>query len=149
MILLTSLLVPLERKDVGELLPVELVYLYRDEDQIVIETDTKDLGRGMTVSQAFKDLEDTTTGVIFLDTADYLLVSETALDLTEELSEYLKPSVRVCLAGGGIDTAEAAAYLSVHHPQWRLKDLDKAPAMEKLSVRNGRFILFEKSENNA
>lgn len=115
LILAAALLIPQKGMDVGKLLPVELVYLDRQE-QYTIETDTGDVGRGKSLKEAFDDLEKTAKGVIYLDTADYLLVSEAAEAELNGMKAYLKPKTQICLSAEKVDLAEAALFLAVHNP---------------------------------
>lgn len=138
-VLAAALMIPQEGTDVGKLLPVELVHLYYIEDQLAIETDTGDLGRGATVEVALQDLKDTTAGMVFLDTADYLLVSERALGEITEVRRFLKTSVRVCMAEPGIDLTAAAEFLAVHKPAATLKNGGKP--LQKLKLENDRMFL--------
>lgn len=139
--LAAALLVPIEGTDVGELQPVGVIQLYKEEDTVVIVTDTGDSGRGKTVEAAFENLEETTAGIIFLDTADYLLLSEGATVEAMELEGYLKPSVRVCMAEKEIDPAQAAEYLAVHRPAVRLKERGALLNAGKLTMENDRLIM--------
>lgn len=145
-ILAASLMAPIKGTDVGELKPVEAVQLYKMGQTVVIATDTGDSGRGTTVEAAFENLEETTSGNIFLDTADYLLLSAGAMKEAEELRGYLKKSTRVCIAEMNIDTAEAAEYLKVHRPETVLRDLKNLQIAEVLTMDNGRLIM--KQRNN-
>lgn len=63
-----------------------------------------------------------TPGEIFLETAEYLLITPEAQSLLLELTQTLRPSCKVCLREGEADLAEAAAYLSVHEPRLTLQD---------------------------
>lgn len=141
LLLAAAVLAPLQGMDVGKLQPVGLVQLYKEGKTVVIVTDTGDSGRGDTVEAAFKNLEDTTPGVIFLDTADYLLISKDAVGEVENLSSWLKTSVRVCYAEKDIGTTEAMEYLVVHHPQVRLKARESLADAETLTKDNERLIL--------
>lgn len=138
-----TFLSPLQGEDVGKLLPVELIQIYKEADSVVIATDDGAGGTGATVRDAIGNLKATTAGVIFLDTADYLLVDETAAEEVTVLTEYLKPSVRVCASVGEIDLKEAAAFLKVHRPQIKLSAYDGGQNTEVLTVENGRLILKE------
>ena len=140
-VLAAALMVPLRRTDVGKLQPVELVKLYKEEATLIIETDTGDLGRGDTVDVAFENLEETTSGIVFLDTADFLLVSKEAISEVGALKGHLKKSVRLCFAEANIDPVEAAAFLSVHRPQVRLRDGESILKAQTLLKENGRLIL--------
>lgn len=136
-----ALLVPLRGTDVGKLQPVGLVQLYKEENMVFVVTDTGDSGCGSTVDEAFKNLEDTTSGVVFLDTADFLLVSKNAIREIGELERYLKKSVRVCFAEADIDTTEAAEYLNVHRPSVQLREGSGILNAQTLRKENGRLIM--------
>ena len=110
-----ALAVPAERTDVADLRPVQTVALYETTDGYLIETDTGDLGRGGTVDAAYQDLMGTTPGVIYLDTAEFLLVSENSQSRIPEIGKYLKRSVRCCTVLGECDLEEASIFLSVHN----------------------------------
>ncbi len=114
-------LVPVERLDVAKLVPVQTVAIYTELSTVVLETDTHNVGRGNSVSKALQDLEDTTPGVIYLDTAEYLLVSSDAQSYVEALREYLNPSVMVSLWDGEGAVDVAAKYLSVMEDLPKLK----------------------------
>lgn len=147
-ILLAALTVPRERYDVGKLKPVEVVLLFKERNAVVMSTDTGDMGIGRTVSEAYENLKETSAGIIFLDTADYLLVEESAADEVVMLHQWLKPSVRMCFAQRGTDLKAAAEYLSTHPPATELKEYGASQSMEKLTLRNGRMFLqkMEKSQ---
>lgn len=136
-----ALAVPVRGTDVGKLQPVGLVQLKKEGELITIVTDTGDVGTGSTVEAAFENLEETTAGVIFLDTADYLLVNASAIDEVKKLGTYLKPSVRVCIAEGEIDLMLAAEYLTVHPPAVKLKDCESVFNAGVLSQEAGRLIV--------
>ena len=61
--------------DIAKLQPVEVVSLSIQEGQLQIQTDTGNMGIGSTCKQAWEDLQNAATGVVFLDTADYLTVA--------------------------------------------------------------------------
>lgn len=140
-LLAAALMMPLRGTDVGKLQPVGLIQLYMEEDTVVIVTDTGDSGRGTTVDAAFKNLEETTSGIVFLDTADFLLVSKDAVNEVRSLEGYLKPSVRVCIAESDIDPVMAAEYLAVHRPAVRLREQEGFLQAEMLMKENGRLIM--------
>lgn len=114
-------LVPVERLDVAKLVPVQTVAMYTEPGTVVLETDTHNVGKGSSVSKALQNLEDTTAGVIYLDTAEFLLVSTDAQSYVDALREYLNPSVRVSMwdGKGAVDTA--AKYLSTMENLPKLK----------------------------
>lgn len=112
---------PFSPIDIASLQPVELIRLSRQETWM-IQTDTGDQGWGETVEEAFLDLKDHCPGKVFLDTADYLIVTAEALPMPEEIYVYLRPSCAVCLERGEALVAEAAAFLAVHKPEVTLGD---------------------------
>lgn len=122
-IIILSLLfvAPVERLDIAKLEPVQTVALSTDETGVVLETDTDNRGRGATVDSAHKDLENRTPGVIYLDTAEYLLVTEDAVAYVDAIRKYLHPSVAVSLWDGKGSVKDAAQYLDVRDdlPQLR------------------------------
>ena len=123
-ILSLSLLAPVKASDIGKLLPVQVVSIYRMNEQIVMETDTENRGFGETAQQALQNLKDTASGMIYLDTAQYLLLSEDTKSCVEELLGELKDSVKLCQIEKRVDLTETARYLSVRDglptlKQWR------------------------------
>ena len=120
-------LAPVERLDVAELEPVQTVAVSISQQQILIETDTKNRGKGLTIREAIADLEENTPGVIYLDTAQYLLLTKEATQYSNDLKTYMRPDVRVSLWDGEGDVAAAAKYLDVRKDLPKLKNLGKPP----------------------
>ena len=136
-----ALILPVEGTDVGKLLPVELVQLDKMGDTVVISTDAGATGTGETVKAAIRDMEKTAAGIVFLDTADYLLVTESAMEEVESIKEHLKPSVRVCIQHVEMNLKDAAAYLSVHRPEHQLRSCQDPQSLQILTEENGKVIL--------
>lgn len=114
-ILALLFLAPVQRLDVAKLKPVQTVALSMDDTGVVLETDTDNKGMGVTVDRAYADLENKTPGVIYLDTAQYLLVTADAVGCVEAIRQYLHPSVKVSLWDGEGSVKDAAKYLSVRN----------------------------------
>lgn len=112
-ILLLLFMAPVQRLDVAQLEPVQTVAVSVQSGQVMIETDTGQQGSGETVADAVDKLEKATPGVIYLDTAQYLLITEDALFCAEELRPYLRSSTKVCLWDGKSSVNGAALYLRV------------------------------------
>lgn len=134
-------LLPLRKTEIGKLQPVELISVDVEHGRVVIQTDTQDIGVGRTVEEAIENLKKTTSGIVFLDTADYLLVTKRASNTVPELSGYLKESVRICTAEVGVDPEKATEYLKIHPPKEKLKDFFGTEMSEFLREENGRLIL--------
>ena len=105
---------PLERVDVSKLLPIRAVAVYTQGEEVVLETDTEHKGTGRDALQALKNLKEETPAVVYLDTAEYLLVSQEAEIYIPQLSDWLKPSVKVSICDVREQVKEAAEYLDVH-----------------------------------
>ena len=138
------LAVPIEPSDIGKLRPVQVVSVYKENAWVVMETDTGDKGFGSTAQQALQNLKDTSTGVIYLDTAEYLLLSKDTVDAAEELRKELKSSVRLCLAAKQVDMVEAAKFLGVHGSLPKLKDWEKDTELPVLSTFGNSLIFLKK-----
>lgn len=133
-ILLSLTLAPVKPLDLANLEPVQTVSVRYEQNKIILETDTENRGEGETVAEAVADLKKKSPGVIYLDTAQYLLITKDAVHYIEDLGNYLKDRVLVCLWDGRGSIKMADKYLSVK---------DDLPTL-KLLRTNGK-INFEKS----
>ena len=124
-LLAAAVLVPAERTNLQKMKPVEAVYLYMEDGDVAILTDTGDRGVGQGVEKAIADLKERTAGIIYLDTADYLLIGQGGEQHIPALAQYLKKTVRVCQTEGEVDMERVGAYLSVHRPEVQLKDWER------------------------
>lgn len=125
-VILTLLfMAPVERLDIAKLQPVQTVAIHVTDGEVILQTDTKDKGQAKTLQAAIDDLEENTPGVIYLDTAEYLLVAEEAVSYMEELENYLHPSVKVSLWDGKGSVEEAAKFLGVRRDLPTLKQWNK------------------------
>ena len=136
-----AVILPVEGTDVGKLLPVELVQVDKVGDTVVVSTDVGATGYGETVEAAIRDMEKTTAGIVFLDTADYLLVTETAEQEMEAIGKHLKGSVRLCVQNLEVNLKDAAAYLSAHKPDCQLRSYQGTQTLQILTEEDGRVIL--------
>lgn len=114
--------VPLNRVNVADLLPIEAVAIYMDGDQVVLETDAEYKGAGETAEKALAALKENTPAVVYLDTAEYLLVDPDAVEQAEALRSHLKPSVKVCVCRAAGKVKYTTQYLEVHGDLPCLKD---------------------------
>ena len=140
---------PVERLDVGKLRPVQTVAVYKKDNWVVIETDTEDIGYGATAHQALANLEDTTSGVIYLDTAEYLLLSKDAEDAVEDLRSELKPSVQMCYIARQVDLKEAGIFLAAHGDLPKLKMWETGQALPTLTTFGKRLTFLQKVEKKS
>ena len=110
---------PHPARDISKLIPVQAVYLYYDQGELHIETDTGDHGSGPDLAAAAEDLKARASGELFLDTAEFLLLASD-VPITEEFYTLLRPSCRVCYTEARPDMSAAAKYLSIHKPELTL-----------------------------
>lgn len=127
-ILVLLFFAPVRPANVADLLPIEAVAIYTDNGEVVLETDTGDVGRGVDAARALLNLKTGTPAIVYLDTARYLLIGEDAGMYAEQLRGVLKPSVRVCVCNAQSAVKETAEYLSVHGnlPELRAWKLSEA-----------------------
>ena len=141
-----TLLAPVKRTDVGMLQPVEVICLQRRGEELLITTDTQDRGAGKTLAKAVENLKETTAGIVYMDTAEYLLIYPGCDLEAQRLKEYLKSNVRICRISQEMDLAEAALFLDVHKPTGHLGDWEIGEKPDELRIENGRFQLVENNK---
>jgi len=140
-ILLLVITIPVKRTDIGKLRPVQTVMLYRQAGEVVIRTDTGDKGVGTGALEALENLKQTTPAVIYLDTADFLLVSEDSLDALQLLRGAFRGKVQLYLFSGDIDPQQASKYLQIHGDGLLLKKWNGQKELPTLRLDEKRLIL--------
>ena len=145
LILVALLFVPVKDNDIGKLQPVEVVQVYRQGSQVVIRTDTDDIGVGTTAQLALQNLKDTTPGYIYLDTAEYLLLNKDATKDIEELRPVLRKSLQLCFAENEVDLQLAAKFLPAHGKFPQLKRWKQGKDLPELTVENDRLKFLKKN----
>lgn len=125
--------------DIGSLRPVELVSLYEKNGLLFLETDTGDMGWGVTVEETVEKLKETTPGQIYLDTADYLLLEQGLEEQLPALRAYLKRGTRLAYGQQRMNLKEVAAYLRVHCPSGTIGN--RRNPGEILVFEGGKIIL--------
>ena len=148
-ILAMLVLAPVRGADIGKLRPVQVVSVYKENNWVVMETDTDDRGYGGTAQQALRNLKDTSNGIIYLDTADYLLLSKDTVDAAEELRQELKNSVRLCMVTKPLDLEEVSQYLSVHGGLPKLKEWTIGEELPVLSEFKNSLTFLKKGRKKA
>lgn len=114
LLLALTICAPVRRVNVGQLEPVEAVFAVREGDLLTLTTDTDAQGSGSTAEAAYEAMKKTTPAVVYLDTAEYLLLSRSAMEDVQALRKLLRPSVKVCLIEGQLDRKWAVGYLDAH-----------------------------------
>ena len=116
---------PHPAKDISELEPVQLVYVYEEAGALHIETDTGAHGSGKTLSEASESMRAQADGEIFLETAEFLLM-DPDVTVTAEFFALLRPSCNVFYTQRRPDLTASAQYLTIHPPKQKLRDLRSA-----------------------
>lgn len=136
-IIAASLLIPLEKADVAKLQPVEVAAIRVHEDKTEIITDTGAWGEGENAQEALDDLVLNTPGIVYLDTAKYLMVDERSLEQVELLRDELKGNVKLCLWNGEGKLQDAVKYFSVHEEIPKLKTWEQGEKLPQYLSENG------------
>lgn len=101
---------PFRSSDVAELIPVEILVISKENNQLVVDGGEVQ-GRGATWTEAWQDLKQGAPGKVFLGTAEYVVLvggAANQLDIVAE-SDLLRPAARVCLCLGEAPEVEKAA----------------------------------------
>ena len=128
---------PVQRLDIAKLEPVEVVTVQNQNGTVYLATDTGAWGSGADAVAALQDMRQRTPGVIYLDTAAYLIVASSAVDSIDALRPWLKE--RICLCEGeGIDPVEAGELLEIHGQLPLLKSWKSGQKLPQ--IRDGKII---------
>ena len=112
-ILVLCFLCPVKRVDIAKLEPVEAVAITVRDGFVHLLTDTESAGQGATVKEAVQSLKENATGIIYLDTARFLLIGEQAQNVADQLWQYLHANVRSAPYSGS-DIIEEVKRLDAH-----------------------------------
>lgn len=139
--LAAALALPTTGTELGELNPISLLYITKEDGQVCITTDLEEQGRGLTLQAAIDDLELTTSGHIFLNTVEHLVLTEDTVYLIPKLGMLLRPTVRVCLSAGELPLENLPEYLHTHVPKEMLMNNPKKAKLQNLSWKEGCYRL--------
>lgn len=134
LILFALFFVPLQRIEIANLEPIQTVWMYLENGRVVLETDTEDKGVGDAVEDALYDMKRKSDGIVYLDTAEYLFVSESAEEKIVVLQPYMKGSVRLCNWDGQGSVSEATKYADSHKLGVKLRDWGEGDKMTELPL---------------
>lgn len=135
---------PFYGTDIGELAPVEIVWLTQENGNVGVLTDTGDWGWGADVPSALGNLKATALGTVFLETADYLIVRRGSEKLLEQVYHILRPSCMICVAKEMPDMEQVSGFLRAHEPEITLRQYqNEALELPSLTLENGRYLWSE------
>lgn len=130
--------------DIGELAPVEIVWLTQENGNVGVFTDTRDWGWGADVLSALGNLKATAPGTVFLETADYLIVRRGSEKLLEQVYPILRPSCMICVAEEMPDMKQVSGFLRAHESEITLRQYqNEAVELPSLTLENGRYLWSE------
>lgn len=130
--------------DVARLQPAQIVRISQKNGSIEVQTDTGAQGEGIHLQAALLDMSAKAPADVFLDSADYLLLSEDTLPLIDQLFAVLPPSCRVCLEEGSADLERAGFFLQAHTPNVTLLDcmVGQMELPELLTIQEEMYLVF-------
>ena len=126
-------LVPFESRDVAELVPVQTLTV-AVEDGCVVLNGGDCLGRGADWNAALADLEQSGNGVVFLGTAEQIVLSDNAMEILPDVIRCprLRPAAVLCVCEGDPPEPEAVTdYLSAHDAVVTIQQVQAAMLAER------------------
>ena len=113
-ILIILIFVPLKRIEIAYLKPIEAIWMYKFDKCVVLMTDTGDVGEGIDVVDALQNMKVKSSGIIYLDTARYIFISESAAEQVSDIKNLVRNSAKVCKWNGEGSIATALEYAKAH-----------------------------------
>lgn len=126
--------------DISKLSPVETVWIAEQNGQILIQTDSGDFGVGDGLVSALENLNATASGVVFLETADYLIIEKGSEAQLVQAASVFRPSCMLCVAGKMPDLEAVTTFLRIHEPTVTLRQWNREQnPLPQLEEQDGRF----------
>ncbi len=113
---------PHPARDIAKLKPVRAVYLYMEGEALCIETDTGDSGTGPTLTEAYSNMKAKADGELFLDTAEFLILSPDAA-ISLDFYDLFRPTCKVVFSNVPPDLQTVSDYLAIHPPKTTVSHL--------------------------
>ena len=129
-------LAPLQRIDIANLKPIEAVWMYVENGTVFLETDTNDKGEGPSAEAALENMKNNSIGVVYLDTSQYLFISESAERVIPEVGLYLKGSVKLCIWDGLGEIGDAVKYAESHNLGLELRKWKGIGNLPEIALEN-------------
>lgn len=122
--------------------PVEVVYVAQDGGEVLLQTDSDDIGMGTDALTALEDMKQTSPAVIYLDTAQYLLIGPGGEKAAQQLRGVLKDTIRLCKTQEQVDLRSVAKYLPVHGKLPKLSQWKEGEKLPALYLENDRLKIL-------
>ena len=136
-----ALFIPVDKVDVAKLRPIEVIYVALDGDTVVLQTDTGDVGAGTDSLSALDNMKEISPAIIYLDTAQYLLIGPEGEEAALQLRGILKDNIRLCKTERPVDLQAAAQYLPVHGKLPKFAQWETGESLPILHLQNDRIKL--------
>ena len=107
------LFAPVKRLDVAKLEPVEAIAVTSNNGEVTLKTDTGSIGAGSDAEEALVSLKKNAKGIIYLDTARFLLIGDEAKEAAMELKPFMRGAIQFAAYCGG-DVEEETRYIDAH-----------------------------------
>ena len=110
-------MLPRTGADAAELLPAQVLVIARENGQITVESDNGASGTGATLPDALDSMEKSAAGTLFLDTAEHIVLLQSARELLPAAArqERLRPAAKLYLARmEALDAEACVTYLQAH-----------------------------------
>lgn len=116
---------PAEPQDASELLVAQILCVDAENGAVYLETDCGASGSGGSVDEAFEDLKQHAAGAVFLETAEFVVLSERARYLLPQLavSDALRPATRAVCGETVRSPQRLRDFLRAHPPQLTLGEV--------------------------
>ena len=145
-ILVVTVAVPVKPRNIGDMLPVRVVGIYKEGNRFRIDTDTGNQGYGATVGEALQNLEDSAVGVVYLDTVEYLAITKETEAAVDMLRQRLKSGTEVCMVQGPLDLAKLGEYLDAHGTLPKLRNWKTSTEVPLMGVFEDSKTFLKKVE---
>jgi len=137
-------MLPFTGTDVAKLHPIEVLIIERDNGIFSVSTDSGITGFGTDIPGALSDLKLTAPGEVFLDTANYVLLTSECMDVIGTLFVYIRPACQIYLFEGRGDWEKVSKYLESHPSEATLFTYGReGTQIPKLIVKEDEYRLVE------
>lgn len=141
-------LLPFHAQDAAKLLPVRTVIVTRSGDAYTVDVGAGVRAVGRTLAEALERLREEVSGLVFLPTAEQVVLTEPAAEAAEAIasSDAFRPAAGVCVTPDPAPDVEAlSAYLEAHPLHTTVLELRAAlaagqtPSLPRLVASDGGF----------
>lgn len=137
LILALTVFLPVKGEDIEDLEPVQAFWIGKQNEKLVLQTDTGDVGVGDSVQTALQNMKESSAEMVYPDTAQYLFTSKETKSILGQFAPLLRSSVKVCIWEGG-DVKEAVKYAQAHELGCKLRNWKPETELPQIPVINSQ-----------